>query len=225
MMKAVIALSVVLVLVIASSAVSAQELSTAEVLARLDEKSKAFRTLEASVSTVRSERGFRQPLESGKILMKVTNAVPRVLLEITTPANLAKTVLIANGYGDLLDRRSNTFRHEKVDVNNDVFQLLLIGFGVQSATFTKDYKPQVKGREAMDAVQTVVLELNSISARTAKRPRITLWLDPKSWTPIQTRVEEETKANTDFKYSNVKLNQNIADSKFKIDVPKDAQRQ
>jgi outer membrane lipoprotein-sorting protein len=226
MMKAVIALRVVLVLVIASSVVSAQELTTAEVLSKMDEKAKAFKTLEASISRARVERGFRQPVESGKILMKVaSSAAPRILLDITMPANLAKTVLISNGVGELLDRRANTYQTKKVDANSDVLQLLLIGFGVPSAQLAKDYKAQVKGREAVDGEQTVVLELTSASTRTEKYPKVTLWLDSKTWTPVQTRLEEPTKAYTDVKYSSVKLNQNIADSKFKISVPKDAQRQ
>jgi outer membrane lipoprotein-sorting protein len=224
MMKAVIALRVVLVLVIASSVVSAQELTTAEVLSKMDEKAKAFKTLEASISRARVERGFRQPVESGKILMKVaSSAAPRILLDITMPD--AKTVLIANGVGELLDRRANTYRTQKVDANSDVLQLLLIGFGVPSVQLAKDYKAQVNGRAAVDGVQSVVLELSSISVRTEKFPKVTLWLDPKTWTPVQTRLEEPTKAYTDVKYSSVKLNQNIADSKFKISVPKDAQRQ
>ena len=224
-MKPLIALGTVLVLLIASSDLSAQEFTTSEVLVRMDEKAKAFKTLEASISRARVERGFRFEAESGKILMKVTNSGPRILLDITKPATLAKTVLIADGVGQLLDHQANRYDRRKVDPNSDLLQLLLIGFGIPSADLAKDYKAQVTGRAAMEGVQSVVLELSSISARTEKYPRITLWLDPKSWTPIQTRLEEPTKAYIDVKYSNVRLNQTIADSKFKLDVPKDAQRQ
>jgi outer membrane lipoprotein-sorting protein len=69
-----------------------------------------------------------------------------------------------------------------------------------------------------------VLELASISALAAKFPKVTLWLDPQTWTPVQTRITEKSGDYVDFRYSNVRLNKNLSDSVFKLKIPSNAKK-
>src|SRR5215510_12303210 len=180
-MKVVAAFCTILTLALAPSTTFAQqqqqEFTTAQVLAKLDEKAKAFSSLEASITRTHVTYGSKDPVQTGKIVIKMVNGEPRILLDITAPKAEQQTYLIKDGKVTVYYRSSNSYREGKIDPKSDALQLLLIGFGVPSSTVAKSYKPEVKGRQAMDGVQTVVLELTSISPVTARFGKITLWLD------------------------------------------------
>ena len=89
--------TVCLVLGLLSSTAFSQELTTAQVLARMDEKAKAFTSLEASISQAQVVADFKHPVESGKIFMKMIKSNPAVYMDITDPKKMAKTVLIKDG--------------------------------------------------------------------------------------------------------------------------------
>ena len=170
----------------------------------------------------RSEFGVKNPEAAGKIYMKKASGASRVLYDITSPAKERMTVLIEKGTGTVFYKNTNQYRTGSA--SNETTDFLLLGFGAGSDVFSKSYAPEYKGREAMGGVQAAVLELTA-RADTAKFRKITLWLDPSTWTPVQTRVTEGSKSFTDFRYSNVKLNRGVADSVFKLDIPKDARKQ
>jgi outer membrane lipoprotein-sorting protein len=90
---------------------------------------------------------------------------------------------------------------------------------------TKTYTAESKGRETLNGVRTVVLELTSIGKVTGPYSKIVLWLDTETWTPTQTRLVETPNTYTDVKYSNVRLNRGVSDTVFRPNVPKDAKRQ
>ena len=216
--------TVCLVLGLLSSTAFSQELTTAQVLARLDEKAKVFTSLEASVSQAQVVAGFKHPVESGKIFMKTIKSNPAVFLDITNPKKMAKTILIKDGNLKFYDRESNGYREASVDPKSNSLQLLLTGFGLSAENIKKVYTPQVSGQETMDGVATVVLDLTPINA-TGDLRKVTLWLDTKAWTPVQTRVTQKSGDTVDFKFSMVKLNKGVSDSTFKLDIPKSAKKQ
>jgi len=208
---------------VASPAFS-QELTTKQVVDNLDQKAQAFSSLDASITRIQVEYGVKTPEESGRIYMRRGQPSPRILYDITKPDAARKTLLIDKGIGTMYFRNTNQYAERNVGNGGEVTELLMIGFGVTSDAFGKSYNPTYKGREAMDGVQTVVLEL---AARTegAQFKAITLWLDPSTWTPLLTRVSESSKSYSDFKYSNVRLNRGVADSVFRLQIPKDARKQ
>jgi outer membrane lipoprotein-sorting protein len=222
----ILAFCMILALATAPTATLAQQqMTTEQVLAKLDEKAKVFNSLEASLAKQQVVYGVKQPLQSGKIYIKMVNSVPRISVDITSPKQEAMTALIKDGTATVYFRAQNGYRQGKVDPKSDVQQLLLIGFGVSSTTLSKVYKPEAKGLEAIEGVQAQVLELNSISSATGGYAKITLWLDPETWTPVQTRVTERSKDYTDFKYSKIKLNKGVSDSVFNLRIPAGAKKQ
>lgn len=202
-----------------------QELTTKQVLVKLDERAAVFTTLDASISKEQLNYGVKLPVSSGKILMKASKSGPMALLDITAPkAELLKAV-IRDGSATMYFPTSNSFRTQKVD-NNQYLQLLLIGFGSPSKNWSSSYSAAVTGRETIDKVNAVVLQLTSASALTATYPKVTLWIDPQTWTPVRTRLGKKSPDDyIDFNYSNVKLNKSIADSAFAVKIPKDATKQ
>lgn len=209
---------------LASPVAGAQNLTTAQVLANMDQKAKAFTSLEASIVNAQVEYGVRHPEGSGKIYMRrAPDSAPRLFWDITAPANDRKTFLIDRGILRAYLRSTNQFTERNVGVDSDVLALLLIGFGTPSEIFSKSYAPEYKGWETVGGVQAAVLELTARDEK-AEHKKITLWLAPTTWTPVQTRVAQSAKSYTDFRYSNTRLNRGVPDSVFKLDVPKDARK-
>jgi outer membrane lipoprotein-sorting protein len=218
-----IALSLILVLAGALPVAWGQELTTQQVVSKLDEKAAAFTTLEASISQQDvSKYGDKDPLANGKIYIKTSKSGPMTLLDMTTPKAQAATSLIRDGVATIYFPPSNGYRTAKVDPNSQYLQFLLIGFGAQSKTWSNSYSAAVTGREMIDKVNAIVLQLTSVSSNTASFPKVTFWLDPQTWTPVRTRVTKKSGDYTEFNYSNVKLNKGVADSVFTLKMPKDA---
>jgi len=224
-MRTVNALCIVLSLTVLPYASLAQELTTAQVLARLDEKAKVFTSLESSISQAQESDGLKFPVESGKIYMKLSKGIPIVLLDITTPKKMAKTALVKDGKYTVFTREQNSYREGVVDPKSNAFQLLLTGFGVTSDTLKKFYNPQLTGRETIDGVATAALDLTPLPTGPGTYKKITLWVDTKTWVPVQIRLTGKANETTDFKYSNISLNKGISDSVFKLNIPKGAVKQ
>jgi outer membrane lipoprotein-sorting protein len=201
----------------------AQSLTTDQILAKLDEKAKVFQTLEASISMVQVLSDLKQPPESGKIYMKVGKTAPMVLWDVTNPPKSAKTALVKDGKAVVFYRPQNNYQEFQVQPNSNAFQLLLTGFGVPAEALKKYYTPQVKSREMIDGVTVEVLDLTFLKPEQFKK--ITLWLDPKTWIPVQLRITAKSNDTTEYKYSNARLNKGISDSVFKLNIPKDAKKQ
>jgi outer membrane lipoprotein-sorting protein len=202
----------------------AQELSTKQVVDNMDQRAKAFSSLDASVSRTDTEYGVKAAEEIGRIYMKKASPATRIFYDVTAPAANRKSVWIDKGMGTIYFRNTNSYRTQAVGSGSEVTELLMIGFGAGSETYGKSYSPTYKGREAINSVQAVVLEL-SAKAESAQFRTIKLWLDPSTWTPLQTRVSRSSKAYSDFKYSNVRLNRGVSDSVFNVNIPRNATKQ
>jgi outer membrane lipoprotein-sorting protein len=210
------------------SALLAQELTTAQVLAKLDEKAKVFTSLDATLSNSQVVADDKAPPQTGKLYIKMEKggSAPRLLWDITEPKN-AETYLIDKSGLLILNRSKKTVSRKPVGNNSDMLQLLVMGFGVSSATLTKNYKAEAKPRVTVNGVQTVPLELQSITEATAKFAKITLYLDPQTWTPVRTRIIEKGALSgdyNDFNYSNIKLNKGVSDSVFNLKLPNNAKK-
>jgi outer membrane lipoprotein-sorting protein len=204
--------------------VSAQEFTAAQILAKLDEKAKVFTSLQASIKNFGTNYGVVQAEpQSGKLIISRPKDTPRMFLDITEPRKMK--VLIDKGKGTMYYPDDNTYRDTSVDSKSESLQYLLIGFGATAETINKGYKAEAKGREMIGNVNAVVLELTSTSKATEKYPFVKLWLDPQTWTPVQTRVGQSAKTYNDYKYSNVQLNRSIADSVFDLKMKRGATKQ
>jgi len=200
-----------------------QEFTTAQILDKLDEKAKVFTSLQAALKRVDTNYGVVQPEQSGKLVISRPKDVPRIFLEVTEPTKMR--VLIDKGKGTAYYPDDNTYRDRNVDSKGETLQLLLIGFGASAETIKKGYTAEAKSREKIGNINAVVLELKSNAKSTEEFPLVKLWIDPQTWTPVQTRLAKGPKTYFDYKYSNVQLNKTISDSVFNLDMKKGATKQ
>jgi len=50
--------------------------------------------------------------------------------------------------------------------------------------------------------------------------KLTWWVDQSTWLPVKSTVVESNGAPTTFALSDMKKNQGVSDSTFKVDLPK-----
>jgi len=218
-----LSVSLLLLFTLPASPLFAQEFTTAQILAKLDEKAKAFTSLQASIKNLSTNYGVVGVEQSGKLTISRPKDTPRIFFEISEPTKMK--VLIDKGKGTAYYPDDNTYRDTSVDSKGDALQYLLIGFGATAETINKGYKSEAKGRQMIGNVNAVVLDLTSIAPSTAEFPMLKLWLDPQTWNPVQTRVGQSAKTYYDYKYSNVQLNRTIADAVFDLKMRNNASKQ
>jgi outer membrane lipoprotein-sorting protein len=217
-----LAVCALLILALAVPAFS-QEFTTAQVLAKLDEKARVFTSVQASIKKNGINFGVKLPEESGKMAILMASGTPRILYDITDPKEARKKLILDKGWGTMYTTGTNTYKRTKFDAKSEWLQFVLLGFGTPASTITKGYSAEVKARESMGGVQAVVLELTSIAEATSEFPKVMLWLNPQTWTPLQMRLTKTAKRYDDYSYSNVQLNRSVSSSTF--DLPKGAKEQ
>ena len=218
-----LALCVVLLASCAIPCAFAQEMTADQILAKLDEKAKAFSSVQTSFTQRGVAKGVPTPEDFGTIVMAMSNGVPRILFDKTsTPPT---RVLIDKGKGTAYFVDDNTFSARNVDPRSDQVMLSLLGFGTRAETIKKGYSAKAKGKEVIGGVQAVVLELDSIAEFTKAYQVVTLWLDPQTWTPVQTRLAETSRSYYQFNYSKVQLNRPIPNGTFDLKMKPGAKKQ
>ena len=200
-----------------------QTFTTDQILAKLDEKAKVFTSLQTSLSKQQNVHGYLPSPDIGTLTIALAQGTPRILLDITSKP--LQRALIDKGKATLYFPGDNTYRQASVDPKSEQLMLLLLGFGTPAETIRRGYSPQAKGTETVAGVQTVALELKSISKTTDAYPTVTLWLDPQTWIPVKTRLAEAPTKYYEFVYSKVVLNKPLGNSAFDLKMKGDAKKQ
>jgi outer membrane lipoprotein-sorting protein len=205
---------------------NAQTYTLDQALAKMAEVNKTFRSMEAAV-----ERTNFYPLvsnsntEFGKVSYKRSNSgQPMIRFDFTKPAE--HTALIAGGKAELYNPKLKQVQEVDLGKNADKAEYLLVGFGQSNEQLKQTYNVTLIGEETVGGQKTSVLELKPKSEKVAAMfSVIRLWIDQKLWLPVQTKATEASSTG-DYqivKFTNLKLNPDIKDSVFKLNLPKDVQ--
>jgi outer membrane lipoprotein-sorting protein len=207
-----------------TSAQTSATMSREQILAKMDDNAKKFKSLDASIQRREWDSLTEvESFDSGKIYIQTTKASPRIKLEFTEPKNSAKFVLIDNGKYQLYERHTNTLREAKAK-DEEQLQMLLIGFGVTSDKIQKSFNALAPVQETLNGETVSVLELQSKDTRS-KVGKVRLWLSQKDWTPDKTELTLAGSRDTwTFTYSDKKLNIPLSSSVFKLDLPPNVKR-
>ena len=101
-------------------------------------------------------------------------------------------------------------------------QFLLLGFGSNSRELQKAYSIRMGGAETIGGQKTVRLELTPKSKEALEHlKKVDLWISDATGVAVQQKLYE---AGGDYMlatYTNMKLNEKLPDSAFKLNLPKD----
>jgi outer membrane lipoprotein-sorting protein len=207
-----------------SSSAAAQETprpTTESVLNMMDHAASDFRSLTADIEHIKYTDVVKDTsTESGQIFVRRDQ---KMRIEFTKPD---PRVILRNG-DSLFVYTPKINRVEEYNLGKNrslVDQYVLLGFGTKSQNMQKSYDIALTGEEELDNRKSFLLTLTPKSEDVRKQiTKIQMWIDPSSWFPIQQKFFEAGSGDYFLsKYSNIKKNLKISDSKFKPDWPKDA---
>jgi len=211
-------------LLILLQTLSAQTLTTDQVLKNMEQGNAKFPTLQADIERRTVNPLFNDPGESnfGKIwITRAANGSRRIKIDFDKPKK--ESILIEKNsflhyYPVAKQGESKSLSAEGQVEGECVF----LGLCQSASVIQQHYDPKVVGEENIGNVKTTVLELKS---KDIKRSRgisvIRLWLDSSKWIPVQTRIIQENGNYTEAKYSNISTAK-FSDSVFETRLPRDA---
>jgi outer membrane lipoprotein-sorting protein len=193
------------------------------ILKQLDEESKSFRSLTASIERVKVTVVVNdRSVETGSISLRRDD---KMLIELNPPDS--RTVL-RNG-DKLFIFQPRLKRVEEYDLGKhrgQLDQFMLLGFGTDEGELKKHYLATFQGEQVLDGKKVVLLELTPKDPKVRGQiSRIHLWVDLANWLPVQQRFYE-TGSGDHFTihYTNVMRNPRLPDSRFKPAWPKGVTR-
>jgi outer membrane lipoprotein-sorting protein len=217
-----IAVAVVSILLLLPN-VFAQTYTSDQVLAKMDEKAKSFKSLEASVEVKsKQELTGSEDTDSGKVFLQATGKSARVKMELTEPKARRRFALVDKGLAQMYVPSQKNLQEGKVKDDNQSL-LLLLGFGVTSDRIKAAYNVGAAKQESFNKAPVTMLELTPKQLKGATYKSIVLWISHTDWTPVKIQLYDGT-LTTSFTYKEKKLNKSLSDSIFKLDIPKDVKR-
>ena|SRR5579884_1655282 len=192
-----------------------------QVFSKLDDASKSFRSVEANVEQTDYTAIVQvTDKKSGKMFYAKRGGQPRLKLEFNKPQE--EFVLVDNGKAQIYTPKIKQVQEASTVGHQDLVQMFLaLGFGQTSDDLKKSFDVTVGPDEVVDGKKTVVLDMKPKNSGTFKAIRMWLEPNPNGWHAVQIKTTEKTDDTHTIKYSNIKINTSIPDSRFKLDLPKD----
>jgi outer membrane lipoprotein-sorting protein len=197
----------------------------ADILARMDESARNFRTFSANIKRTEYTKVLNDKEDiEGIERVKRINGQTVTLVEFHGPN--AQTIRLSAKTADVY--YPNAKMVEIWDAGKyarAANQFLLLGFGTSSAELKKDYDVSLGGADTLGSTRTTRLDLTPKDAETRKKfAKIELWIPEGDTVPIQVKVTEASQNYNLAVYSNRKVNEPLADSDLELKVPPDVKK-
>src|SRR5579864_5383917 len=196
-----------------------------DVLARMDQSARNFRTFSANIKRTEYTKVLNDKEDmEGVERVKRSNGQTVTLVEFRGPN--AQTIRLSAKTAEVY--YPNAKMVEIWDAGKyakAANQFLLLGFGTSSAELRKDYDVKLGGTETLGSTPTTRLDLTPKDAETRKKfEKIELWIPEGETMPIQVKVTEASQNYNLAVYSNRKINEALPDSDFELKVPPGVKR-
>ena len=200
----------------------------AETLAKMDEAAAHFKSFGASMRHLSHfDAIHEEDTESGVVQMKrVKPKELHVRLDLDKPE---QKVIVTNGSKVEIyyPRSGQVDRYELGHKRSLVDMFMAQGFGGTSADLARDYTVTLGGPDSVEGESATRVELIPKSqVMLEEYQKVYLWISDKSGYTVQQKFYEKNgKDYHVITYTNVKINPEISESSFKLDVPKGTQRE
>ena len=196
-----------------------------DILARMDQSARMFRTFTANIKRTEYTKVLNDKDEiEGVERVKRTNGQTVTLVEFHGPN--AQTIRLTGKTAEVY--YPNAKMVEIWDAGKyakAANQFLLLGFGTSGVELRKDYEVSVGGTDTLGSIRTTRLDLIPKDSETRKKfAKIELWIPEGDTVPIQVKVTEASQNYNLAVYSNIKVNEPLADSDLELKVPPDVKK-
>ena len=186
------------------------------VLTQLDRSSASFKTAQADFVWEQYQKVVDETdVQKGKVAFRHDKDT-QMVADITEPER--KIVLFNEGRIRFYQPKIEQVTEYDAGKNRDeVESFLVLGFGSRGHDLIKSFTVKYQGKETVDGVKTVKLELLPTSARVRNMfERIILWIDPERDVSIKQQAFEPGGDYRIAKYSNIRTNSRLPEDTFKL---------
>lgn len=187
------------------------------VLTQMDTAAASFRTTEANFVWDQYQRVVDETeTKKGQIYFRRQGKEIQMMAEITEPD--PQSALFSGGKGQLYQPKIDQVTEYNLGKNRADFEsYLVLGFGGGGHDLLKLYDVKYLGDETVLGTNCAKLELVPKSAKIRNTfARILLWIDPAKGISVQQQFFEPSGDYRLAKYSDIRVNQKIPDSAFKL---------
>lgn len=208
-----------LILVVLSASFSFAQNNAAleKILDQMDKAAESFRTTEATFVWDQYQKVVDdKDTQKGKIYFRRSADQVQMAADITEPA--AKYLLYADSKIQIYQPRIDQVTVYDTSKNRgDVESYLVLGFGGRGHDLVKSFDVKYLGSEKLGDLETAKLDLVPKSQKVRNNfAHITLWIDPARGISVQQQLFEPSGDYRLAKYSDIRVNQKIPDSAFKL---------
>jgi outer membrane lipoprotein-sorting protein len=187
------------------------------VLSQMDAAAKNFRTAQANVIWDRYDSVIKETeTQNGKVYFRREGGEIQMAADFTEPDK--KYVIYGGGKVQVYQPKIDQVNEYDAGKNRaDVESFLVLGFGGAGHDLQKSYDVKYVGPETVNNVATQKLELTPKSVHLRNNiARILLWIDSARGVSLQQQFFEPGGNYRLVKYSDIQINQKIADNVFKL---------
>jgi outer membrane lipoprotein-sorting protein len=204
-----------------SNAVAQTDPNLQKVLTQMDAAAQDFHTAQANF---RWEQFFAvvndKDSQKGTVYYRRSAKDIQMMADLTDPP---KSVLFSDGKVQVYEPKLKRVTSYEAGKNREAVEsFLVLGFGGSGRDMLKSFDVKYLGDETVDGVKTAKLELIPKSDRMRNVfAKIWLWIDPTHGISVEQQFFEPSGDYRLAKYSEIKVNQKIPDSVFKLKTPGD----
>lgn len=202
---------------LAQATLAAADLPT--VLSKMNAAAPQFQGMTAKIRWVKYTKLVDDTsVESGDLWVK-KDAKSQVQLRIAFTEPVRKQVRIQKTTVELFNEAINQIEeYDLKSKGNQLYEGLLLGYGVSGDELKKRYAITVAGEEPIDGQPTVKLAMTPKDAEErAAGKTAEMWISTQSWQPLQQKAKEHSGDYRLVSYSGVKINPAIKASDLTLD--------
>ena len=187
-----------------------------KIVNRMDAAAAEFRSAQANFEW---EQYFKvvndRDTQKGTVYYRRSGKEIQMMADITDPP---KSVLFSDGKVQVYEPKLKRVTSYEAGKNREAVEsFLVLGFGGSGRDMLKSFDVKYVGAETVGGVNAAKLELVPKSERVRNVfAKIWLWIDPANGISVQQQFFEPSGDYRLAKYSDLKLNQKIPDSAFKL---------
>jgi outer membrane lipoprotein-sorting protein len=191
------------------------------ILAKMNQTAASFKTAQGDFQFVIYQKlGDEKDTQNGHIFFrrKANDKAKEVDAAFEITGKDPTQVVYKDGKLQVYKQNINQITEREVGKNKaDVDAFLSLGFGARGDDLKRDYDVKFIGWETLDGVKTAKLDLTPKNEKMRQTyNKILLWIDPEKDILVQQQFFEPSQDYRIAHYTNMKLNQKISDSSFKL---------